>query len=50
MSAAADNYVRYTPSVPGGRAFWMDSGRGYGSSLYDRWVLLTLETGRQGRR
>jgi hypothetical protein len=35
----ADNYVRYTPSsVPGGRMphFWMDNGRGYGSSLFDR--------------
>ena len=35
----ADNYVRYSPSsVPGGRMphFWMDSGRGYGSSLFDR--------------
>lgn len=34
-----DNYVRYMPSsVPGGRMphFWMDGGRGYGSSLYDR--------------
>jgi 2-polyprenyl-6-methoxyphenol hydroxylase-like FAD-dependent oxidoreductase len=35
----ADNFVRYTPSsVPGGRAphVWLDSGRGYGSSLFDR--------------
>jgi 2-polyprenyl-6-methoxyphenol hydroxylase-like FAD-dependent oxidoreductase len=35
----ADDYVRYTPSsVPGGRTphFWMDGGRGYGSSLFDR--------------
>jgi hypothetical protein len=34
-----DNYVRYTPSsIPGGRMphFWMDSGRGYDSSLFDR--------------
>ena len=35
----ADNYVRYTPSsVPGGRMphFWLDRGRGYGSSIFDR--------------
>jgi hypothetical protein len=35
----SDDYVRYTPSsVPGGRMphFWMDGGRGYGSSLFDR--------------
>jgi hypothetical protein len=35
----ADDYVNYTPSgVPGGRAphFWLDAGRGYGSSLFDR--------------
>jgi 2-polyprenyl-6-methoxyphenol hydroxylase-like FAD-dependent oxidoreductase len=35
----ADDYVRYAPSsVPGGRMphFWMDGGRGYGSSLFDR--------------
>jgi 2-polyprenyl-6-methoxyphenol hydroxylase-like FAD-dependent oxidoreductase len=34
-----DDYVRYVPSgVPGGRAphFWLDEGRGYGSSLFDR--------------
>jgi 2-polyprenyl-6-methoxyphenol hydroxylase-like FAD-dependent oxidoreductase len=35
----ADDYERYTPSgVPGGRTphLWMDDGRGYGNSLYDR--------------
>ncbi len=35
----ADNYVRYVPSsVPGGRMphFWLDGGRGYGSSIFDR--------------
>jgi 2-polyprenyl-6-methoxyphenol hydroxylase-like FAD-dependent oxidoreductase len=35
----ADDYVNYTPSgVPGGRAphYWLDQGRGYGSSLFDR--------------
>ena len=35
----ADDYVRYTPSsVPGGRMphFWLDNGRGYGSSLFDQ--------------
>ncbi len=35
----ADDTVNYTPSgVPGGRAphFWLDAGRGYGSSLFDR--------------
>jgi 2-polyprenyl-6-methoxyphenol hydroxylase-like FAD-dependent oxidoreductase len=35
----ADDYVRYTPSsVPGGRMphFWLDGGRGYGSSVFDR--------------
>ncbi|HTS40744.1 MAG TPA: FAD-dependent monooxygenase [Xanthobacteraceae bacterium] len=35
----ADNYVRYTPSsMPGGRMphFWLDRGRGYGSSIFDR--------------
>ena len=34
-----DDYVNYTPSgVPGGRAphYWLDQGRGYGSSLFDR--------------
>ena len=34
-----DNYVRYIPSgVPGGRAphVWMNAGRGYGDSLFDR--------------
>lgn len=34
-----DNFINYTPSsVPGGRAphFWMDDGRGFGSSLFDR--------------
>lgn len=33
-----DDFTRYTPSgVPGGRAphFWMDDGRGMGSSLFD---------------
>jgi len=35
----ADDYARYVPSgVPGGRAphLWLDRGRGYGSSLFDR--------------
>jgi hypothetical protein len=35
----ADDFVTFTPSsVPGGRAphVWMDGGRGYGSSLFDR--------------
>jgi 2-polyprenyl-6-methoxyphenol hydroxylase-like FAD-dependent oxidoreductase len=35
----ADNYVRYAPSsMPGGRMphFWLDAGRGYGSSVFDR--------------
>jgi 2-polyprenyl-6-methoxyphenol hydroxylase-like FAD-dependent oxidoreductase len=35
----ADSLTAYTPtSVPGGRAphFWIDEGRGQGSSLYDR--------------
>jgi hypothetical protein len=35
----ADRHDRYEPSgVPGGRAphFWIDAGRGIGSSLYDR--------------
>jgi hypothetical protein len=35
----SDDYVRYVPSgVPGGRAphVWMDGGRGYGCSLFDR--------------
>ena len=35
----ADDFIDYTPSsVPGGRAphFWMDEGRGFGSSLFDR--------------
>ena len=35
----ADDFIHYTPSsVPGGRAphFWMDEGRGMGSSLLDR--------------
>ncbi|WP_017920153.1 FAD-dependent monooxygenase [Burkholderia gladioli] len=35
----AEDLLRYTPSgVPGGRAphFWLDRGRGSGSSLYDR--------------
>jgi 2-polyprenyl-6-methoxyphenol hydroxylase-like FAD-dependent oxidoreductase len=34
-----DDYMRYTPSsVPGGRMphFWLDEGRGYGSSVFDR--------------
>jgi hypothetical protein len=34
----SDDFTRYTPSdVPGGRAphFWMDDGRGIGSSLFD---------------
>jgi hypothetical protein len=34
-----DKYETYTPSgVPGGRAphVWLDEGRGYGSSLFDR--------------
>ena len=34
-----DDYLRYVPSgVPGGRAphVWMNAGRGYGDSLYDR--------------
>lgn len=37
--APADDFIDYTPSsVPGGRAphFWMDEGRGFGSSLFDR--------------
>ena len=35
----ADDYVHYTPSgIPGGRAphYWLDAGRGHGSSLFDR--------------
>ena len=35
----SDDYVRYVPSgVPGGRAphLWVDGGRGYGDSLFDR--------------
>ncbi len=35
----ADDYTRYIPSgVPGGRMphFWLDGGRGYGSSVFDR--------------
>ncbi|CAN0092608.1 unnamed protein product [Phaeothamnion confervicola] len=35
----ADDYAHYTPtSVPGGRTphLWLDAGRGYGSSLFDR--------------
>lgn len=35
----SDDFVNYTPSsVPGGRAphFWLDDGRGFGSSLFDR--------------
>lgn len=35
----ADNYKSYFPSsVPGGRMphFWLDEGRGYGSSVFDR--------------
>src|SRR6185312_237802 len=35
----ADSLTTYTPtSVPGGRAphIWLDGGRGYGNSLYDR--------------
>ena len=35
----ADDFINYTPSsVPGGRAphFWLDDGRGFGSSLFDR--------------
>jgi 2-polyprenyl-6-methoxyphenol hydroxylase-like FAD-dependent oxidoreductase len=35
----ADDYVRYLPSgIPGGRAphVWMNAGRGYGDSLFDR--------------
>jgi 2-polyprenyl-6-methoxyphenol hydroxylase-like FAD-dependent oxidoreductase len=35
----ADNFINYAPSsVPGGRAphFWLDEGRGFGSSLFDR--------------
>lgn len=35
----ADDYLRYTPSsIPGGRMphFWLDRGRGYGSSVFDR--------------
>jgi 2-polyprenyl-6-methoxyphenol hydroxylase-like FAD-dependent oxidoreductase len=35
----ADDFLRYTPSsVPGGRMphFWVDRGRGYGSSVFDR--------------
>jgi 2-polyprenyl-6-methoxyphenol hydroxylase-like FAD-dependent oxidoreductase len=35
----ADDFISYKPSsVPGGRAphFWMDDGRGFGSSLFDR--------------
>ncbi|WP_414445278.1 FAD-dependent monooxygenase [Burkholderia sp. 22PA0106] len=35
----ADDYQHYEPSgVPGGRAphFWVDAGRGMGSSIYDR--------------
>ena len=38
-TSPADDYATYTPSsVPGGRAphLWLDSGRGIGSSLYDR--------------
>jgi hypothetical protein len=38
----ADDYVRYTPSgVPGGRMphFWLDQGRGYGSSVFDPLLL-----------
>lgn len=34
-----DSYVQYTPSsIPGGRAphVWLDRGRGFGSSLFDR--------------
>jgi len=34
-----DDFINYTPSsVPGGRAphFWVDDGRGFGSSLFDR--------------
>ena len=34
-----DDFINYTPSsVPGGRAphFWIDGGRGFGSSLFDR--------------
>jgi hypothetical protein len=34
-----DDYLNYTPSgVPGGRAphYWLNAGRGYGSSLFDR--------------
>jgi 2-polyprenyl-6-methoxyphenol hydroxylase-like FAD-dependent oxidoreductase len=37
--APADDFIRYAPSsVPGGRAphVWLDTGRGRGSSLYDR--------------
>ena len=35
----SDDFINYTPSsVPGGRAphFWLDDGRGFGSSLFDR--------------
>lgn len=35
----SDDFINYTPSsIPGGRAphFWMDDGRGFGSSLFDR--------------
>jgi 2-polyprenyl-6-methoxyphenol hydroxylase-like FAD-dependent oxidoreductase len=35
----ADDFLNYAPSgVPGGRAphHWLDAGRGYGSSLFDR--------------
>jgi 2-polyprenyl-6-methoxyphenol hydroxylase-like FAD-dependent oxidoreductase len=35
----ADDFINYTPSsIPGGRAphFWVDGGRNFGSSLFDR--------------
>ena len=46
----ADDYARYTPSsVPGGRTphYWLDGGRGIGSSLYDRlgWGFTLLQLG-----
>jgi len=48
----ADNFIDYTPSsVPGGRAphFWIDDGRSFGYSLFDRlgpgFTLLRLGAG-----